>query len=211
MGRVSAAAHCNRLGILGGTFDPPHFGHLVLAENGRVQLALDRVLFVLAGQPPHKPGQPITDGVRRVAMVEAAIAGNGAFCVSRVDLERPGPHYTVDTLALLRDRYPDAEFFFLMGGDSLEEFAHWRDAPGILRQTRLAVMPRWGSTPDMARLERAVPGIARRLSWLDAPTLDVSSTELRRRVRQRLPLRYLVPAAVETYIQASGLYEETAA
>jgi nicotinate-nucleotide adenylyltransferase len=208
---VSAGENLGRLGILGGTFDPPHVGHLVLAENARVQLALDRILFVLAGQPPHKPRQPITGGVRRAEMVEAAIAGNDAFCVSRVDLERPGPHYTVDTLALLHDRHPDAEFFFLMGGDSLEEFPHWRDAPGILRQTRLAVMPRWGARPDMERLERAVPGISQRLSWLDVPTLDISSTELRRRVRQDLPLRYLVPAAVETYIQALGLYEENAA
>jgi len=164
VGRVSipAADSPPRLGVIGGTFDPPHYGHLVLAENGCVQLGLERVLFVLAGQPPHKPNRPITPVHHRLAMVEAAIAGEPAFALSRVDLDRPGPHYTVETLALLRREYPEAELFFLMGGDSLADFPGWYDSAGIVRQARLAVMQRPGYEPDLAKLERAVPGIRER-------------------------------------------------
>ena len=203
-----------RLGILGGTFDPPHYGHLALAENGRVQLYLDCVLFVPAGQPPHKPDyfdgaqykRPITPAHHRVAMVEAAIADNPAFVLSRVDLDRAGPHYTVEMLVLLRQEYPAAELFFLMGGDSLAEFLTWRDPAGIVQQAWLAVMQRLGREPDLATLERAVPEICERLVWLDVPHLDVSSSGLRQRVRAGLPLRYLVPLAVEDYIRCHHLY-----
>jgi nicotinate-nucleotide adenylyltransferase len=195
-----------RLGVIGGTFDPPHYGHLILAENARVQLRLDRVLFVLAGQPPHKPDRPVTSAHHRVAMVEAAIAANPAFALSRVDLNRPGPHYTVDMLALLRREYPGATFFFLMGGDSLAQFLTWRDPAGIVRQAHLVVMPRPGYEPDLAALEQAVPKIRERLVWLDAPFLDIAASDLRRRVRRGLPLCYLVPPPVEAYIREHHLY-----
>ncbi len=195
-----------RLGVIGGTFDPPHCGHLVLAENGRVQLRLDRVLFVLAGQPPHKPDRPIARARHRVAMVEAAVADNPAFVLSRVDLDRPGPHYTVDMLALLQRQYPAAELFFLVGGDSLAQFLAWRDPASIVRQARLAVMRRPGFEPDLAALERAVPGLCERLVWLDAPYLDIAASDLRRRAGDGLPLRYLVPPPVEAYIREHRLY-----
>jgi len=194
------------LGILGGTFDPPHYGHLALAENARVQLRLDRVLFVLAGQPPHKPEQPITPARHRAALVEAAIADNPAFAISCVDLDRPGPHYTVEMLALLRRKHPQADLFFLIGGDSLTQFLAWRDPAGIARQARLAVMQRPGYEPDLGALEQAVPGISERLAWLDAPRLDIASSDLRRRVCAELPLRYLVPPPVESYIREHHLY-----
>jgi len=139
-------------------------------------------------------------------MVEAAIAGNPAFALSRVDLDRPGPHYTVEMLALLRQEYPEAELFFLIGGDSLAEFPTWRDPAGIVRQARLAVMQRPGCVPDLAALERAVPGIRERLVWLDVPHLDVAASDLRQRVREGLPLRYLVPPLVEAYIREYRLY-----
>jgi nicotinate-nucleotide adenylyltransferase len=195
-----------RLGVVGGTFDPPHCGHLVLAENGRVQLRLGRVLFVLAGQPPHKPDRPIAPAHHRVAMVEAAVADNPAFALSRVDLDRPGPHYTVDMLALLQCEYPGAELFFLMGGDSLAQFLAWRDPASIVRQAWLAVMRRPGYEPGLAALERAVPGLRERLVWLDAPYLDIAASDLRRRARDGLPLRYLVPPAVEAYVRQHRLY-----
>lgn len=195
------------MGVLGGTFDPPHYGHLVLAETARVLLRLDRVLFVPAGQPPHKPNQPIASSRRRVAMVEAALADNPAFALSRVDLERPGPHYTVDMLALLAQRHPGAELYFLMGGDSLAEFLAWRDPAGIVRWARLAVMQRSGWEADLAVLQHAIPGLRERLAWLDVPRLDISSTDLRRRVRAGLPLRYLVPPQVEAYIREHRLYQ----
>jgi len=194
------------LGILGGTFDPPHYGHLALAENARVQLGLDHVLFVLAGQPPHKPDRPITPANHRAAMVEAAIDGNSAFAISRVDVDRPGPHYTVEMLALLRREHPQAELVFLMGGDSLAQFLTWRDPSGIVRQARLAVMRRPGHTSEMERLEQSIAGIRERVVWLDAPCMDIASSDLRRCVREGLPLRYLVPPAVEDYICEHRLY-----
>jgi nicotinate-nucleotide adenylyltransferase len=196
----------NRLDILGNTFDPPHYGHLVLAENACVQLDLDRVLFVPAGQQPLKPNRSITPSHHRVAMVKAAIADNGAFELSRVDVDRAGPHYTIEMLALLRQAYPAAELFFLMGGDSLAEFLNWRDPVGIVQQMRLAVMRRPGYDPDMEVLEQAVPGLHERLVWLDVPHLAIASSDLRRRVRQGLPLRYLTPPPVEAYIVEHNLY-----
>ena len=192
---------------MGGTFDPPHYGHLALAENGRVQLGLDCVLFVPAGQPPHKPGRPITPAHHRVAMVEAAIADNPAFALSRVDLDRPGPHYTVEMLALLQQEYPGAELFFLIGGDSLTGFPGWRDPAGIVRQARLVAMQRSGYELDLEALEQAVPGSRGRLVWLDAPYLNIAASDLRRRACRGLSLRYLVPPPVEAYIREHRLYE----
>lgn len=192
--------------MIGGTFDPPHVGHLVLAQNGLVQLELDQVLFVPAGQPPHKPSQPVTPVHHRLAMVEAALAENPAFRLSRVDVDRSGPHYTVDMLAILTERRAGATWFFLMGGDSLAEFTSWRDPSGILAQARLAVMRRPGWEADLASLEEALPRIGGRLTWLDAPHLAISGTDMRRRVSQGLPIRYLVPAAVEDYVRDHQLY-----
>jgi nicotinate-nucleotide adenylyltransferase len=124
-----------------------------------------------------------------------------------VDLDRPGPHYTVETLSLLRREYPEAELFFLVGGDSLAQFLAWRDPAGILRQARLAVMPRPGYEPDLAALEQILPDVHDRLAWLDAPYLDVSASDLRRRVREGLPIRYLVPPPVEAYVRERCLYK----
>lgn len=194
------------LGILGGTFDPPHYGHLALAENGRTQLRLDRVLFVPVGQQPLKLDQNITPAHHRTAMVEAAIVDNPAFVLSRVDLDRPGPHYTIDTLALLQETHPQATLFFLIGSDSLVQLDAWHDPAGILQQARLAVMQRPGWEVDMTRLEQAVPGIGERMVWLDTPRLDIAASDLQRRARQGLPLRYLVPPLVEAYIREHRLY-----
>lgn len=195
-----------RLGILGGTFDPPHYGHLALAQNALVQLQLERVLFIPAGQQPLKPDRQTTPAHHRVAMVQAAITDNPAFALSRVDLDRPAPHYTVDTLALLQKEYHRAELYFLMGSDSLADLTAWREPAGIVRLARLAAMRRPGYEPGLASLEQAIPGLRERVHWLDAPCLDISSSDLRHRVRQGLPLRYLVPPAVEVYIREHRLY-----
>jgi nicotinate-nucleotide adenylyltransferase len=196
-----------RLGVIGGTFDPPHYGHLVLAENARVQLSLDEVLFVPAGEPPHKPKGPVTPAHHRTMMVEAAISGNPAFAVSRVDLDRPGPHYTVDMLGLLCKARPDAALFFLMGGDSLADFATWRDPSGIVEQAHLVVMKRPGWEANLVSLAEVVPGVRDRLTLLDSPYIETSGTDLRRRARAGLPIRYLVPPAVEHYVREQGLYQ----
>ncbi len=195
-----------RLGVLGGTFDPPHYGHLVLAENALVQLRLDRVLFVPAGQPPHKPKRPVTPAHHRAAMVEAAIADNPSFAMSSVDLERPGPHYTVDMLALLQREFPQATLYFLIGGDSLAQLDTWRRSDVIVQQAFLAVMKRPGCDVDLEALGEKITGLPERLRWIDAPYLDISGSDLRRRVREGLPLRYLIPPAVEAYVRERGLY-----
>lgn len=202
-------SHVSRftLGILGGTFDPPHYGHLALAETARVQLGLDRVLFAPVGEQPLKPGLIVTPAEQRAAMTELAIADNPAFALTRADLDRPGPHYTVDLLALLRAAQPEvAQWYFLLGEDSLADLPRWRDPAGILAQARLAVMPRLGRRADLSALQAQLPALAERLVWLDMPYLDIAATDLRRRARIGLPLRYLVPPAVEAYIHAHALY-----
>jgi nicotinate-nucleotide adenylyltransferase len=206
LAEADSAIQIDRIGVVGGTFDPPHYGHLVLAENARVQLALDTVLFVPAGQPPHKSVAPITVVHHRVSMVEAAIAWNPALVLSRADLDRPAPHYTVDMLAILTETYPNAELFFLMGGDSLAQFGDWHDPSGIVELARLVVMERPGWKGDWGFLAQSVPALPGRLTVLDAPRLGISATDLRRRARAGLPLRYLVPRAVERYIREHGLY-----
>jgi nicotinate-nucleotide adenylyltransferase len=199
----------SRFGILGGSFDPPHYGHLALAETARVQLGLSRVLFVPAGAPPHKRNQSMSPAEDRAAMTAAAIADNPAFALSRVDLERPGPHYTVEMLALLRVQHPLVdEWFFLLGEDALHDLPVWHDPLGILKQVSLAVMPRMGQRVDPAELIAALPPLAERLVWLDVPPVHFSATDLRRRVREGLPLRYFVPPPVEAYIHKHGLYQQ---
>ncbi len=195
-----------RLGILGGTFDPPHLAHLVMAEQAREQLKLERVLFVPAGQQPLKHHRTTTPVELRVAMTQLAIAGNPAFELSRVDVDRPGPHYTADMLALIHRAYPGDALYLLIGSDSLRDLLTWHDPARIVAQARLAVMRRPGVEPDLQALEAALPGITERVDWVDAPGLDISSSDLQRRVRARLSIRYLVPKAVESFILEQGLY-----
>jgi nicotinate-nucleotide adenylyltransferase len=196
-----------RLGVFGGTFDPPHYGHLALAETARVQLELDTVLFVPAGSPPHKPDAAITSPEDRVALVRAAIADNAAFAISCVDVDRPGPHYTVDMVARLREEHPEVEsWHFLMGEDSLHDLPTWHEPARLLQQVTLAVMPRMGRRADIPTLEQSFPELGERLVWLDVPPVHLSATEMRHRVRSGLPLRYLVPPAVEALIHERSLY-----
>jgi nicotinate-nucleotide adenylyltransferase len=196
-------------GVLGGSFDPPHYGHLALAETARIQLGLARVLFVPAGQPPHKTQQQLSDPEERVAMVQAAIDADAAFALSRVDVDRPGPHYSVEMLELLRAQYPEVTaWFFLMGEDSLHDLPTWYEPESLLQQATLAVMPRRSKRVDMDAFQAQFPQLAARmrLIWLDVPPVDFSATDLRRRARVGLPLRYLVPTAVEAYVQSKKLY-----
>jgi nicotinate-nucleotide adenylyltransferase len=196
-----------RIGVLGGTFDPPHIGHLVAAEEARVRLHLERVLFVPAGMPPHKLDEPVTPVEHRLEMVTRAVASNPYFTVSRVDVDRPGPSYTVDTLRLLREQWgDDVEFYFIMGIDSLADLPNWHEPQRIIELCRLAVVDRPGYDAHIESLERILPGLSRRVEFVPMPQLEISSTELAERVRQGLPIRYQVPPAVEEYIYTHRLY-----
>ena len=195
-----------RIGIFGGTFDPIHYGHLVAAEEARAILGLERVLIVPAGQPPHKTARPITPAEHRVAMVQLAIASNPHFVLSRVDLDRPGPHYSVDMVARLRRALGPGEVFFIVGMDSLMQLPTWHEPERLIGLCYIVGVNRPGYTYDLAPLERAVPGIASHIRIVEAPQLEISSHELQERVRRGLPIKYQVPEPVEEYILQHKLY-----
>jgi nicotinate-nucleotide adenylyltransferase len=196
-----------RLGIYGGTFDPPHLGHLVLAETAADTLRLDRVLFVPAGDPPHKAAAIMRSSAEhRLAMVRLAIERNPRFGISRADLDRPGPHYSVDMLCLLRDEHPGAALFFLIGADSLADLPTWSRPRELIELVCLGVMRRPGVDPDLAALEREIPGLRRRMVWLDAPAIDIAASDLARRIAAGRSVRYQVPDDVCLYIEEHGLY-----
>lgn len=197
-----------RLGILGGTFDPVHHGHLVAAGEAYHQLDLDLALFVPTGAPPHKNGQSLLPASHRLRMLELAIAGRPHFSVSRVDVDRPGPCYTVDTLELLRAEWgPDPTFFFVEGADSLADILTWHQPQRFLELVHLAVVERPGIEIDVDRLAQRLPGLKSRLHWVQMPLLEISSRDLRNRVRTGQSISYLVPRAVEAYIMEQGLYQ----
>jgi nicotinate-nucleotide adenylyltransferase len=199
------------LGLLGGTFDPIHIGHLVIAEEVREALGLERVLFVPAGIPPHKPDRPITPAEDRVVMVELAIAGNPTFELSRLEVDRPGPSYAVDTLELLasqvRARGGEPDITFILSAEAFAELPAWRDPARLLSLCRMAVVPRAGlGAPGAAWLHEHLPGSEDRVAFLDGPNVDLSATQIRARVAAGRSIRYLVPDAVIAYIGDHGLY-----
>jgi len=198
-----------RIGILGGTFDPIHYAHLAIAEEARTQLGLDSVIFVPAGRPPHKPHVPVTAARYRLAMLELALASNPHFLISRVDLERPGPCYTVDTLAMLQEEWgPEAKLWLVIGAYSLFEMRTWYHPERITELAQLAVAPRPGNPLHPAELERSLPGLYGRVRIIEAPLLEISGTDLRRRVREGRPIKYYLPAEVEAFIFEQGLYRD---
>ena len=200
-----------RIGVLGGTFDPIHYGHLVLAEEARATLALERVLLVPARESPLKLHEQHSPAEHRRRMVELAIAGNPHLALSDVDLRRPAPSYTVDTLELLQQEWgPQTELYFLMGIDSLAGILSWRAPARIMALATLVAAERPGAAVDMDALESALPGIRDRVRMLHIPEIGISSRDLRRRVRAALPIRYQVPEAVEAYIHARDLYRSPA-
>ena len=194
-----------RLGVLGGTFDPPHTGHLVLAEHAREQLGLGKVLWVPAGEPWRKPDRRVTPGEQRAEMVALAIEGNEAFELSRLEIERAGPSYSVETLEALRAQYPDDELVFIIGRDALLDLPDWRRPERLVELATLAVAPRAGRD-----VVDAPPGLDARIEQIDMPRIDISATDLRSRAAEGRSLRYLVPDAVERYIRERGLYKAPA-
>jgi nicotinate-nucleotide adenylyltransferase len=206
-----AAIVTGSLGVLGGTFDPIHFAHLALAQEAAESLGLERVLFVPAGSPPHKPGVPISSGPDRLAMVELAIAGNDRFQASRIELDREGPSFTVDTLDALaaarRESGDHGGLTLVLSADAFLGLLTWREPRRVLELARLAVAPRDGY-PDAgpAFLAANLPDLADRAVFLDGPWIRLSASTLRARAKAGRSLRYLVPDAVAAYIGDHGLY-----
>ena len=200
------------LGVFGGTFDPVHFAHLAVAQEAADVLGLERVLFIPAGRPPHKPGQPITDGEQRLAMIELAIAGNARFAADRLELDRAGPSYTVDTLETLRTRPGGTDdLTLIVSSEAFLELPSWREPARLFELARVAVAPREGYLSAdraiaRARFPRALADRLDRVVFLDGPHWRLSASDLRERAASGRSLRYLVPDAVAAYIDDHGLY-----
>lgn len=196
-----------RLGVFGGTFDPPHLGHLILAAEACSKLALDRLLWVLTPVPPHKLDQRITPLEHRLKMVRLAIQETPAFELSRVEIDRPGPHYMVDTLGLLADEHPSAELVLLIGGDSLSDLPTWeRPAELVAACDEIGVIRRPGAYPYFAELEGDIPGLMAKVRLVDAPLLEIASRQIRHRIREERPFRYYLSPPVYEYILKHELY-----
>ncbi len=200
---------CHRIGVFGGTFDPIHIGHLILAEEAWFQLKLDCVYLVPAGDPPHKQDRRLTLVEHRIRMAELATAEIDYLQVSRIDADRPGPHYTVDMVRLLRQQVgPAVEIYFLMGMDSLRDLPKWYDPAWLVENCTLVALSRHDVELDWEKLNAALPGIRDRVIILDMPELEIASHAIQARVRDGQPIRHQVPRAVEAYIYKHGLYKE---
>lgn len=190
--------------MLGGTFDPPHLGHLIVAGEARAQLGLDRVVLVPAGLPPHKPSGPTLSAELRLRLLAAAVRGEPGLTVSRVEIDRPGPSYTADTLEAIAAGEPGAGLWFILGADQLVKLPTWRDPERILAAARLAIAPRAGVSDVEAEAlaARVAPG---RADWLVSPLIGISSSMVRERMAAGRPIRWLVPPAVEAVLREEGL------
>lgn len=196
-----------RIGVFGGTFDPPHLGHLILASEARSQLRLTRVLWVLTPVSPHKMTAPLTSLEYRLEMVQRAISEEPAFEISTVEFGRPAPQYTADTLESLHRQNPSADLILLVGGDSLRTLTAWHRPADVVAACReIGVMRRPGEIVSLAALEAALPGISDKIRYVEAPLLQISSREIRRRIREGVEFRYFLPPAVYEYIQEHRLY-----
>jgi len=197
-----------RLGIYGGTFDPIHYGHLLLAERCREALQLDEVWFIPAGNPPHKQGRVTTPAKARAEMVEFAVSGFPEFRVSRMEMERGGPSYTVQTLELIRASDPTREVFLLMGADSIAELVTWREPARILELSQVVAVNRAGESPDLSSLSDLLQQTGRTVRTVEMPAMGVSASEIRSRVARQFSIRFLTPRPVEMYIRQHKLYTE---
>lgn len=201
-----------KIGVLGGTFDPVHIGHLIIAEEARACLSLEEVVFVPSGQPWLKADQPVSPGELRLQMVRLAIASNPFFRASAIEVDRPGPTYSVDTLSVVHEEWgPGVEVYFIMGMDTLVDLPRWKEPRRFLELCVPVIYARPGYPGEAwEELERQLPGIRQRCHLIEGPVIDVSSTEIRRRVACGNSIRYLVPAQVERFIAEHGLYRASA-
>ncbi len=196
------------IGVMGGTFDPIHQGHIIVAEEAKARLNLAEVLFVPAGQPWLKADIPVSPAEHRLQMVSLAIADKPYFKLATLEIERAGSSYTVDTITELQKKIGAGdEIFFILGWDSLSQLPQWRDASRLIRLCHLVAVPRPGySLPDLDSLEAGIPGLSKRLVILDKPQIDISASDIRERVAQGLSISHLVPKAVDEYIRQNKLY-----
>lgn len=196
-----------RIGIFGGTFDPPHLGHMILADEALNQLGLDRLLWVLTPDPPHKQDQEITSWRTRLHLVRLALKDSPQFEISHVDLDRPGPHYALDTVRILQDQFPAVALVYIIGGDSLHDIPAWHRPVDLLAAvSALGVMRRPGDGVDLSGLELSVPGISGKIEWIEAPLLEISSSQIRQRAAQNRNYRYYLLPQVYREIVRKGLY-----
>jgi len=196
-----------RVGIFGGTFDPPHVGHLILAMEAMDQLSLDKVMWVLAPNPPHKQGKRITPVDIRIELVNIAIGDDRNFELSYADINRPGPHYILDTMYILREEFPDADLAFLMGGDSLHDLLEWHKPREFIDACdHVGVMRRPGEVINIDHLIKEIPALEAKMEFIDAPLLEISSNQIRQLIRNGQPYRYYLPVGVYHLIEESGLY-----
>ena len=198
-----------RIGIFGGSFDPPHIGHLILAAEAIEQLSLERLLWVLARDPPHKQGLLKSSVQDRIEMVVLAIQDNPMFELSRIDIDRPGPHYSIQTVKLVADRYPDSECLLILGGDSLHDLPTWHEPAELIKSvSAFGVMRRPHDQLNMDKLEKQLPGIWHKTVFLDATLIDISAQNIRERVMGGNHFRYYLPKAIYDYICTKNLYKK---
>jgi nicotinate-nucleotide adenylyltransferase len=197
-----------KLGIFGGTFNPPHIGHMILAETAADALNLDRVYFVPAADPPHKVGMPRASVEHRVQMVTRAIADNPRFELSRVDIDRPGPHYAADMVGIFQQENPGAELFFLMGSDSLRDLLEWVRPAELVAACNIVVMSRPVVPPDMDALNTELPLLKEHLILIGSPEIEISSTNIIARIQKGQSVRYRLQEDIREYIDEHGLYQD---
>ncbi len=197
-----------RIGIMGGTFDPLHYGHLVAAEMARHEFALEKVIFIPTGNPPHKVGRRVTSPGDRYEMVKRAVQDNSFFEVSDLEIQRKGYSYTVDTLKELHELYPQHELYFITGADAFREIFTWREVQSVLSLSHFIGASRPGFDPHefLEELKRDYPEFLPNMHLFDVPALAISSTDIRSRVKEGKPIRYLLPESVRLYIEKTGLY-----
>lgn len=198
-----------KIGLFGGTFNPPHIGHMILADTAAENLALDRVYFVPVADPPHKVGMPRAAVEDRVNMVEISIADNPRFALSRVDIDRPGPHYAADMVKIFQQQHPDAELYFLMGSDSLRDLLTWHRPAELLDMCYVVVMSRPVNPPDMDILFAELPALRDRLISISSPEIEISSTNIVARIRSGKSVRYRMQDEVLDYVREHELYAQT--
>jgi nicotinate-nucleotide adenylyltransferase len=197
-----------RIGLFGGTFDPPHIGHLILASEASHQFHLSKLLWMLTPDPPHKQNQNVTSVEHRIAMVELCVADNPIFQLSRIELDRPGPHYTIDTVDLVARQYAQSEIILLLGGDSLRDLPTWKNNIELVSKVhQIGVMQRPGDFFDNEILFSKIPGLKEKLVFIEALLHTLSSHEIRRRAKEDLPYQYYVLPSVYEYIKTNKLYQ----